>query len=143
MASDLTAWRLLALLDGPTLAELRAVRAQARQVAWAQHAENCGDQSAPTRPYPSWSAKWTPSIVPCHAERDRRPRPGRPSASTPLFCFLDNTGEAASVLLREGRVELDLRAQHFGIRLYSAPGTVPRLAGHCGHRDERRHQHGF
>jgi hypothetical protein len=43
VASDPTAWRLLSQLDATMLAELQDARAQAREVAWAQHAEVRGD----------------------------------------------------------------------------------------------------
>ncbi|MEV6812712.1 transposase, partial [Micromonospora sp. NPDC051296] len=38
VASDPTAWRLLSAVDADALAGLRAARAQAREVAWAQTA---------------------------------------------------------------------------------------------------------
>jgi hypothetical protein len=43
VASDPTAWRLLSQLDETLLAQLRAARAEAREVAWAQHADTRGD----------------------------------------------------------------------------------------------------
>lgn len=39
VASDPTAWRVLAMLDDEALARLRNARARAREVAWAQAAE--------------------------------------------------------------------------------------------------------
>ena len=38
VASDPTAWRLLSKMDSEALARLRAARAQARELAWAQMA---------------------------------------------------------------------------------------------------------
>ncbi|GAA2714641.1 hypothetical protein Apa02nite_096440 [Actinoplanes palleronii] len=48
VVSDPTAWRLLAHLDDTALTDLRRARAQAREVAWAQHAETRGDLPQPT-----------------------------------------------------------------------------------------------
>jgi len=42
VASDPTAWRLLSDMDSDVLARLRAARAQARELAWAQTAETRG-----------------------------------------------------------------------------------------------------
>jgi hypothetical protein len=39
VASDATAWRVLNGIDAQALARIRAARAQAREVAWAQAAE--------------------------------------------------------------------------------------------------------
>src|SRR6266545_7401883 len=41
VASDATAWCVLAAIDEQALAELRHARAAAREVAWAQAAETC------------------------------------------------------------------------------------------------------
>src|SRR5262249_55364765 len=41
VASPATAWRVLDGIDFEALARMRAARAQAREVAWAQHADTC------------------------------------------------------------------------------------------------------
>jgi Transposase DDE domain group 1 len=48
VASDATVWRVLDSLDEPALARMRAARAAAREVAWAQAAETGGGVPAST-----------------------------------------------------------------------------------------------
>ena len=50
VASDPTAWRLLSQLDATMLTELRAARAHAREVAWAQHTDTGRGALPPPRP---------------------------------------------------------------------------------------------
>ena len=55
VASDATAWRVLADVDAAALARLRSARAAAREVAWAQRTETSGDlpvSTAAGRPIP-------------------------------------------------------------------------------------------
>jgi hypothetical protein len=58
VASDPTVWRLLAGLDEPMLAELRAARTAARQVAWAstpRPAALCPCRQRPASGRQGWS----------------------------------------------------------------------------------------
>lgn len=128
-----TAWRLLSQLD-ETLAGLRAARAQARVVAWAQHADTRG------RTFPQISVAGQTveglvldldaTIVLCHSEKEAATRTWQKTFGYhPLFCFLDNTGEALSGLLREGRAGSNTTADHITV-LDQALAQIP---------DEHRH----
>ncbi len=107
VASDPTAWRLLSRLDDSVLAELRSARAYAREVAWAQHAEVRGDLPRPMvagQPVDGLVLDIDATIVICHSEKESATRTWKKTFGFhPLLCFLDNTGEALSGLLREGR----------------------------------------
>ena len=91
-------------LDEAVLAELRTARAQAREVVWAQHGETRGELPAPTvagRQVPRLVLDVDASIVLCHSEKESATRTWKKTFGyRPLFCFLDNTGEALSGLLR-------------------------------------------
>ncbi len=72
VASDPTAWRLLSDLDAAALARLRAARAQAREVAWAQAAETgtgLPGSMAAAQPVPGLVLDLDASIVICHSEK--------------------------------------------------------------------------
>ena len=79
VASDPTAWRVLAAFDGEALSRLRNARAQAREMVWAQAAET--DRLPPPRwpgsPSRDWSSTWTPPWCYATARRSTRPRRGR------------------------------------------------------------------
>jgi hypothetical protein len=73
VASDPTVWRVLDGLDQLALQRLAAARAAAREVAWAQRYDTCGDLPA------SWAGDWRlpglvldidASIVVCHSEKE-------------------------------------------------------------------------
>lgn len=77
VASDPTAWRLLSRLDEPMLAQLRAARARAREVVWAQHAEVRGDLPQPVvagRPVDGLVLDIAATIVICHPDREAATR---------------------------------------------------------------------
>ncbi|WP_442930928.1 IS1380 family transposase [Micromonospora sp. NBC_00389] len=128
VASDPTAWRLLSQLDEPMLAELRAARAHAREVAWAQHAETRGDLpqvTAAGRPVDGLVLDIDATIVICHSEKESATRTWKKTFGFhPLFCFLDNTGEALSGLLREGRAGSNTTADHITV-LDQALAQIP------------------
>ena len=70
VASDPTAWRLLSGVDSEALARLRAARAQARELAWAQAAETRGGLPASMAaglPVPGLVFDLDASIVICHS----------------------------------------------------------------------------
>jgi len=89
VASDPTAWRLLSQLDETLLAELRTARADARQVAWAQHAETRGGLPQPMvagQPVGGLLLDIDATIVICHSEKESanphiRQCAGRPSGT--------------------------------------------------------------
>lgn len=119
VASDPTAWRLLAQLDEIVLAELRAARAAAREVAWAQHAETRGELPAPTaagQQVPGLVLDVDASIVLCHSDKESATRTWKKTFGYhPLFCFLDNTGEALAGMLREGRAGSNTTTDHITV----------------------------
>ena len=106
VASDPTAWRVLAEMDQAVLARLREARAQARELAWAQAAESGTAMPASTaagQPVPGLILDLDASIVICHSEKQSAtPTYKKTFGYHPLFCFLDGTREALSGLLREG-----------------------------------------
>jgi hypothetical protein len=128
VASDPTAWRLLAGLDGSMLAQLRAGRAAAREVAWAQHAETRGALPAPMvagPQVPGLVLDVDASIVLCHSEKESATSTWKKTFGFhPLFCFLDNTGEALSGLLREGRAGSNTTTDHITV-LDQALAQIP------------------
>jgi hypothetical protein len=133
VASDPTAWRLLSQLDEVMLAELRTARAQARQVAWAQHAQTRG--ALPTamvagQPVAGLVLDIDATIVICLSAKESATRTWKKTFGYhPLLCFLDNTGEALAGLLREGRAGSNTTADHITV-LDQAIAQVP---------DEHRH----
>ncbi|OKI87227.1 IS1380 family transposase [Micromonospora sp. CB01531] len=133
VASDPTAWRLLSQLDEPMLAELRAARARAREVAWAQHADMHGD--LPTvkvagRPVEGLVLDIDATIVICHSEKESATRTWKKTFGYhPLLCFLDNTGEALAGMLREGRSGSNTTADHITV-LDQALAQIPDALRH-------------
>lgn len=128
VASDATAWRLLSQLNEPQLAELRAARAAAREVAWAQHADTRGDfpqVTAAGRQVEGLILDIDATIVICHSEKESATRTWKKTFGYhPLLCFLDNTGEALSGLLREGRAGSNTTADHITV-LDQALAQIP------------------
>jgi hypothetical protein len=128
VASDPTAWRLLSDLDSAALARLRAARAQARELAWAQAAETrtgLPDSTAAGMPVPGIVLDLDASIVICHSEKESAtPTYKKTFGYHPLFCFLDGTREALSGLLREGRAGSNTTADHITV-LDQAIAQIP------------------
>jgi hypothetical protein len=133
VASDPTAWRLLSQLDEPMLAELRAARARAREVAWAQHADLHGDLPAvhaAGRQVEGLVLDIDATIVICHSEKESATRTWKKTFGYhPLLCFLDNTGEALAGLLREGRAGSNTTADHITV-LDQALAQIPDAVRH-------------
>ena len=128
VASDPTAWRLLSQLDETLLAELRAARAQAREVAWAQHAETREGLPQPTvagQQIDGLVLDIDATIVICHSEKESATRTWKKTFGFhPLLCFLDNTGEALAGLLREGRAGSNTTTDHITV-LDQALAQIP------------------
>jgi hypothetical protein len=128
VASDPTAWRLLSDLDAVALARLRAARAQARELAWAQAAETrtgLPDSMAARQPVPGLVLDLDASIVICHSDKQAAtPTYKKTFGYHPLFCFLDGTREALSGLLREGRAGSNTTADHITV-LDQALAQIP------------------
>lgn len=128
VASDATAWRVLAGIDTDALVRLRAARAAAREVAWAQAAETRGGLPVSTAagvPIPGLVLDMDASIVVCHSEKQSTaPTWKHTFRYHPLFCFLDATGEALSGLLRPGNAGSNTTADHITV-LDHALAQVP------------------
>ncbi|MEV4283844.1 IS1380 family transposase [Actinoplanes xinjiangensis] len=133
VASDPTAWRLLSQLDETALAGLRAARAAAREVAWAQHAETRGDLPQPTvagQQVDGLVLDIDATIVICHSEKESATRTWKKTFGFhPLLCFLDNTGEALAGLLREGRAGSNSTTDHITV-LDQALAQIPDIIRH-------------
>ena len=128
VASDPTAWRLLAGIDEAALARLRAARAAAREVAWAQAAETRGGIPAARaggRDLPGLVLDIDATIVICHSEKEpATPTWKKTFGYHPLLCFLDNTGEALAGLLRPGNAGSNTAADHITV-LDQALAQIP------------------
>jgi Transposase DDE domain group 1 len=128
VASDATAWRVLDGLDPAALSRLRAARAAAREVAWAQVRETRGRLPASTaagQEIPGLVLDMDATLVICHSEKESASRTWKKTFGYhPLLCFLDNTGEALSGLLREGRAGSNTTADHIGV-LDQALAQIP------------------
>jgi hypothetical protein len=119
VASDPTAWRVLSGVDSDALARLRAARAAARDLAWAQTTETHGALPVATaagQSIPGLVLDLDASIVICHSDKESATRTWKKTFGYhPLFCFLDNTREALSGLLREGRAGSNTTADHITV----------------------------
>jgi Transposase DDE domain group 1 len=128
VASDATAWRVLSGMDGAALSRLQGARAAAREVAWAQIAETRGRipaARAAGQPVQALVLDLDATIVVCHSEKESAtPTWKRTFGYHPLLCFLDNTGEALSGLLREGRAGSNTTADHITV-LDQAVAQIP------------------
>lgn len=128
VASDPTAWRLLSQLDETMLAELRCARAQAREVAWAQHTDTRGDLprvNVAGQQVDGLVLDIDATIVICHSDKESATRTWKKTFGYhPLLCFLDNTSEALSGLLREGRAGSNTTTDHI-IVLDQALAQIP------------------
>jgi hypothetical protein len=119
VASDPTAWRLLSTMDSRVLDRLRAARAVTRETAWAQLCDTRGglpETTAAGQPVPGLVMDLDASIVICHSDKESATPTWKGSFSYhPLFCFLDNTREALSGMLREGRAGSNTTADHITV----------------------------
>jgi hypothetical protein len=119
VASDPTAWRLLSMMDTAVLDRLRAARAAARETAWAQRIDTrdgLPETTAAGQPVPGLVLDLDASIVICHSEKESATPTWKGSFGYhPLFCFLDNTDEALSGMLREGRAGSNTTADHITV----------------------------
>jgi Transposase DDE domain group 1 len=119
VASDPTAWRLLSMLDDAAVARLRQARARSRELAWAQAAETrdgVPTSTAAGRPVGALVLDVDASIVLCHSDKEQASKTWKKTFGYhPLFCFLDNTREALSGLLRPGRAGSNTTADHITV----------------------------
>jgi hypothetical protein len=128
VASDATAWRVLDGIDEQGLARLRVARAAARELAWAQRADTLGRLPASTvagRQVSGLVLDIDASIVVCHSEKEQAgPTWKRTFGYHPIFCFLDNTGEALAAILRPGGAGSNTAADHITV-LDQALAQIP------------------
>lgn len=133
VASDPTAWRVLAGIDAGALARLRTARAAARELAWAQAAETRGGLSESTAAghrVPGLVLDLDASIVVCHSEKESAAATWKGSFGYhPLFCFLDATGEALAGMLRAGNAGSNTTADHISV-LDAALEQIPDVHRH-------------
>jgi Transposase DDE domain group 1 len=119
VACPATAWRVLDRIDQAALSRLRAARAIAREVAWAQHAEtrNAFPQAkAAGRVIPGLVVDIDATIVICHSEKeDATPTWKKTFGYHPILAFLDNTNEALAGILRPGRAGSNTAADHIAV----------------------------
>jgi hypothetical protein len=119
VASDPTAWRVLDGIDEAALARLRAARAAARELAWAQLAETRRPVPATTvlgRVLPGFVLDIDATIVLAHSEKESAAATWKNSFGFhPLLCFLDGSGEALAGLLRPGNAGSNTAVDHITV----------------------------
>lgn len=128
VASTPTAWRVLANTGQAHLAALRAARAQARELAWAQAAETgrpIPAARAAGRDIPGLVIDLDASVVICHSEKEQAAPTFKHSFGYhPIFGFLDNTNEALAGILRPGNAGSNTAADHIAV-LDACPAQIP------------------
>jgi nucleotide-binding universal stress UspA family protein len=132
VASDPTAWRVLDALDEAALAQLRAARARARELAWAQAAETDRFASSMVGGFtiPGFVLDLDATIVVCHSEKEQAAKTWKKSFGYhPLLCFLDATGEALAGILRPGNAGSNTTADHIRV-LELALAQIPDVYRH-------------
>ena len=119
VASDATVWRVLDGIDDTRLARLRAARAAARDLAWAQLVETRGGlpaSKAGGREVPGLVIDIDASIVVTHSEKEQAtPTWKKTFGYHPIFAFCDNTREALAGILRPGRAGSNTAADHITV----------------------------
>lgn len=127
VASDATVWRVLNAI-GPGLDRLRAARAAAREVAWAQLAQTRDGlpaSQAAGHDVPGLVIDIDASIVACHSEKQSAAPTWKGSFGYyPIFAFCDNTREALAGLLRKGNAGSGTAVDHIEV-LDAAMAQIP------------------
>ena len=129
VASDPTAWRVLSGMDSRCVGPATAARA-AGPGTWRGRRRSRPARSLPTstaagQPVPGLVLDMDATIVICHSEKESATRTWKKTFGYhPLLCFLDNTGEALSGLLREGRAGSNTTADHITV-LDQALAQIP------------------
>ena len=132
VASPATAWRVLAGIDQDRLDEVGQARAAARERAWLARADITGQMLPPARAagrdldYVVLDLDAT--LIEVHSEKEQAsPHFKGGFGYHPLLCFLDNTNEALSGILRTGRAGSNTAADHVHV-LTQALGQLPETA---------------
>jgi DDE family transposase len=118
VASDATAWRVLDAIDGAALDRIRAARARARELAWAQAAETGRLPSSMVGGFtvPGFVLDIDATIVICHSDKESAAKTWKKTYGFhPLLAFLDATGEALAGLLRPGNSGSNTAADHIAV----------------------------
>ncbi|HEX6969950.1 MAG TPA: IS1380 family transposase [Micromonosporaceae bacterium] len=118
VASDATAWRVLNALDDQALDRIRAARAHARELAWAQAAETGRWLSSTVDGHAvaGLVLDIDATIVICHSDKQSAAKTWKKTYGFhPLLCFLDATGEALAGLLRPGNSGSNTAADHITV----------------------------
>ncbi len=117
VASDSTAWRVIAAIDAEHLERIRAARASVRARAWA----------AGARPE-KIVLDIDSTLVTSHSDKEgAAPTYKRGFDFHPLLCYLDATGAALAGVLRPGNAGANSAADHIGVlvdALDQLPGKV-------------------
>jgi Transposase DDE domain group 1 len=118
VASDATAWRALDGIDTVALDRIRAARARARELAWAQAAETGRLASSMVGGFiiAGFVLDIDATIVVCHSDKESAAKTWKKSFGYhPLLCFLDATGEALAGVLRPGNSGSNTAADHITV----------------------------
>jgi hypothetical protein len=118
VASDATAWRVLDGIDAAALDRVRAARARARELAWAQAAETDRMPVSVVGGFtiPGFVLDIDATIVVCHSEKESAARTWKKTYGYhPLLCFLDATGEALAGILRPGNAGSNTATDHITV----------------------------
>jgi len=107
VASDPTAWRVLASVDDDILVGVNAVRAAARATAW----------SAGARPPKDFIVlDFDATLVTSHSEKqDAKATYKHGFGFHPLLCFLDATNDAVAGVLRPGNAGSNTAVDHIAV----------------------------
>lgn len=107
VASDPTAWRVLASVDEQILLAIDAARAAARAVAWAAGAR-------PPKDFIVLDLDAT--LVTAHSEKEEAKATYKKGFGFhPLLCFLDATNDAVAGVLRPGNAGSNTAADHVAV----------------------------
>ena len=119
VASDATAWRLLAALDERRLAALRGARAQARRGVWEQ-------AGAPERVILDLDG----TLVTAHSEKEGATGTYKGGFGFhPLLCYEATTEEALAGLLRPGNAGFNTACDHIALLERSLAQLPPEVIG--------------
>ena len=106
VASDPTAWRVIAAVDDARLAALKKARADARARAW----------QAGAAPEGELVLDFDATLVTAHSEKELATGTWkRGYGFHPLLCYLDNSDEGLSGMLRPGNAASNTAADHITV----------------------------
>src|SRR6185312_5924399 len=105
-------------MDASALDRIRAARARAREVAWAQAADTGRLLSSTVAGFTigGFVLDIDATIVICHSEKEAAAKTWKKTwGYHPLLCFLDSTGEALAGILRPGNAGSNTAADHITV----------------------------